>query len=101
MNGATLLAKEVRKFKAKEARKNRQSDAPIILGRAIQQAVSTQPHLNDAELATLKAVIDPAALGLVGLSIGNRGEVVDRKGRKIHKPGFRDAVEKVLFVQVK
>jgi hypothetical protein len=81
-------------FKAKEARKNRQSDAPIILGRAIQ-------HLNDAELATLKAVIDPAALGLVGLSIGNRGEVVDRKGRKIHKPGFRDAVEKVLFVQVK
>lgn len=93
MNGPTLLAKEVRK--------NRQSDAPIILGRAIGQAVSTQPHLNDAELATLKAVIDSSALGLVGLSIGNRGEVVDTKGRKIHNPGFREAVEKVLSVQVK
>ena len=43
----------------------------------------------------------PASLGLVGLSIGSRGELVDVKGRTIHKPGFRDAIEKVLAVQVK
>jgi len=49
----------------------------------------------------LKAAIDPASLGLVGLSIGSRGELVDAKGRTIHKPGFRDAIEKVLAVQVK
>ncbi len=65
------------------------------------QAVSTRPLLNDAELAALKAAIDPASLGLVGLSIGSRGELVDMKGKTIHKPGFRDAIEKVLAVQVK
>ncbi|WP_371132417.1 gamma-mobile-trio protein GmtX [Pseudomonas sp.] len=57
--------------------------------------------MNDAELAALKEAIDPVALGLVGLSIGSRGELVDVKGRKIHKPGFRDAIEKVLAVQLK
>ena len=52
-------------------------------------------------LPALKAAIDPTTLSLVGLSIGSRGEVEDAKGRKIHKPGFRDAIEKVLSVQVK
>lgn len=96
-----LLAKELRALKAKEARKAKYSGAPIILGSAAGQAVSTQLRLNDAELAALKAAIDPAALDLVGLSIGSRGEVMDAKGRKIHKPGFRDAIEKLLSVQVK
>lgn len=97
----SLLAKELRALKAKESRKAAHSGAPIILGSAMGQAVSTRPLLNDAELAALKAAIDPASLGLVGLSIGSRGELVDVKGRTIHKSGFRDAIEKVLAVQVK
>ena len=97
----SLLAKELRALKAKESRKAAHSGAPIILGSAMGQAVSTRPLLNDAELAALKAAIDPASLGLVGLSIGSRGELVDMKGKTIHKPGFRDAIEKVLAVQVK
>lgn len=96
-----LLAKELRALKAKESRKAKHSGAPIILGSATGQAVSSRPLLNDAELAALKAAIDPASLGLVGLSIGSRGELVDMKGKTIHKPGFRDAIEKVLAVQVK
>ncbi|KIZ33549.1 MULTISPECIES: gamma-mobile-trio protein GmtX [Stutzerimonas stutzeri subgroup] len=96
-----LLAKELRALKAKESRKAKYSGAPIILGSTAGQAVSTRPLLNDAELAALKAAIDPASLGLVGLSIGSRGELVDVKRRTIHKPGFRDAIEKVLAVQVK
>lgn len=97
----SLLAKELRALKAKELRRAKHSGAPIILGSAAGQAVSTRPLLNDAELAALKAAIDPASLGLVGLSIGSRGELVDVKGRTIHKPGFRDALEKILAVQVK
>ncbi len=97
----SLLAKELRALKAKESRKAKHSGAPIILGSATGQAVSSRPLLNDAELAALKAAIDPASLGLVGLSIGIRGELVDLKGKTIHKPGFRDAIEKVLAVQVK
>ncbi|MHC3749795.1 gamma-mobile-trio protein GmtX [Stutzerimonas stutzeri] len=97
----SLLAKELRALKAKESRKAKHSGAPIILGSAAGQAVSTRPFLNDAELAALKAAIDPASLGLVGVSIGSRGELVDVKGRTIHKPGFRDALEKILAVQVK
>lgn len=97
----TLLAKELRALKAKEARKVNHSGAPIILGSATGQVVSMQPRFNDAELAALKAAIDPAELGLVGLRIGSRGEVVDAKDRKIHKPGFRDAIEKVLSAPVK
>lgn len=97
----SLLAKELRALKAKEAIKAKHSGAPIILGSATGQAVSTQPRFNDAELSALKAAIDPTTLSLVGLSIGSRGEVEDAKGRKIHKPGFRDAIEKILAVQVK
>jgi hypothetical protein len=97
----SLLAKELRALKAKESRKAKHSGAPIILGSAMGQAVSTRPLLNNAELGALKAAIDPVSLGLVGLSIGSRGELVDAKGRTIHKPGFRDAIEKVLAVQVK
>lgn len=97
----SMLAKELRALKAKEARKAAHSGAPIILGSLMGQAVSTRLLLNDAELAALNAAIDPVSLGLVGLSIGSRGELVDAKGRTIHKPGFRDAIEKVLAVQLK
>lgn len=97
----TLLAKELRALKAKEARKANHSGAPIVLGSATGQVVSMRPCFNEAELAALKAAIDPAELGLAGLRIGSRGEVVDAKDRKVHKPGFRDAIEKVLSAQVK
>lgn len=96
-----LLAKELRALKAKEARKATHNGTPIFLGGATGQAVSTMPRLNDAELAALKAAIDPAVLGPLGFSIGTRGELADAKGRKILKPGFRDAIEKVLAVQLK
>ncbi|MNE89623.1 hypothetical protein D3C80_1870510 [compost metagenome] len=97
----TLLAKELRALKAKDARKSQQSSAPIVLGVVAGQAVSKQLLLNGAELESLKAAIDPATLGLVGLRIGQRGEILDGAGRQVHKPGFRDAVEKILSVQVK
>ncbi|MGY2398465.1 gamma-mobile-trio protein GmtX [Pseudomonas sp. SDO5271_S396] len=97
----TLLAKELRALKAKDARKSQQSSAPIILGVVAGQAVSKQLRLNGAELESLKAAIDPARLGLVGLTIGQRGEILDGAGRQVHKPGFRDAIEKILSVQVK
>ena len=97
----TLLAKELRALKAKDARKKRQSSAPIVLSVLAGQAVSKQLHLNGAELESLKAAIDPARLGLVGLAIGQRGEILDGSGRQVHKPGFRDAIEKILSVQVK
>lgn len=97
----SLLAKELRSLKAKESRKAKHSAAPIFLGSAAGLAVSTWPQLNEVELAAIKAAIDPGWLGLVGLSIGSRGELVDVKGRTILKPGFRDALEKILAVQVK
>jgi len=77
----SLLAKELRALKAKEAIKAKHSGAPIILGSATGQAVSIQPRFNDAELSALKAAIDPTTLSLVGLSIGSRGEVADAKGK--------------------
>ncbi len=97
----TLLAKELRALKSKEGRKNRSTGAPIILNSAAAIAFATQQTLNGAELAALKASIEPAALRLVGLSIGNRGEVIDASGRQIHKPGFCDAIAKILMVHVK
>ncbi|NMY31699.1 hypothetical protein HBR94_09330 [Pseudomonas sp. WS 5412] len=96
----TLLAKELRALKSKEGRKNRQSSAPIILSNAAALAFTTQQTLNGAELAALKAAIEPVTLRLLGLSIGNRGEVIDATGRQIHKPGFCDAIAKILSVQV-
>ncbi|WP_448119562.1 gamma-mobile-trio protein GmtX [Pseudomonas serbica] len=96
----TLLAKELRALKAKEGRKNRQSGAPIILSSTAALAFATQQTLNGAELAALKAAIEPITLKLVGLSIGSRGEVIDASGRQIHKPGFCDAIAKILSAQV-
>lgn len=99
----TLLAKELASVKAKIARKENSSDSPIYLG-TIQghaQVASKQPRLNEAELAALKGAIDPEFLSAYGLIIGSRGEVTDSKGRVMHKPGFRDAIEKILAVHVR
>nr|WP_314876423.1 gamma-mobile-trio protein GmtX [uncultured Pseudomonas sp.] len=99
----TLLAKELRTIKAKIARQEKASGAPIYLGALEGEGpgVPLQLKLNDAELAALKAAIDPQVLSQLGFSFGSRGEVMDAKGRKIYKPGFRDAVEKILSLQVK
>ncbi|SFQ27276.1 hypothetical protein SAMN05216229_11541 [Geopseudomonas sagittaria] len=96
-----LLANELLSLKNKIARQEKATGAPIYLGaaQALGQVVSKQPNLNDAELAALKAAIDPNVLSPLGLTIGSRGEVMDAKGRNIHKPGFRDAIEKILSVQ--
>jgi len=96
-----LLAKELRTIKAKIARQEKMCSAPIYFGAGGSQvqSVSRQSNLNEADLYALKAAIDPAVLAPLGFSIGSRGEVVDGKGRTIHKPGFRDAIEKVLSVQ--
>ncbi|NWB49868.1 gamma-mobile-trio protein GmtX [Pseudomonas gingeri] len=96
----SLLAEEVRALKAKESRKAQQSGAPVVIGSLAGQIVSPAVRLNDAELAALKAAIDPTTLRLVGFSIGSRGEVIDSAGRKIQKPGFRDAIEKILSLHL-
>jgi len=97
---ATMMAKELRAMKAKEARKAEFKGGAIIIGSGMAQALLGQPRFNDAEMSALKAAIDPSVLSLIGLSIGTRGEVTDVKGRVIHKPGFRDAIEKILAVQI-
>lgn len=96
-----LLAEELRAIRAKESRKSQQSGAPIMIGSMAGHILSPNIRLNDAEVAALKAAIDPATLQLIGLAIGSRGEVVDSTGRKVQKPGFRDAIEKVLSLSVK
>ncbi|WP_435609725.1 gamma-mobile-trio protein GmtX [Pseudomonas knackmussii] len=98
-----ILAKELRAIKAKIARQEKTSGAPIYLGAspAQSQHTSNQPNLNAVELDALKAAIDPSTLSQLGFSIGSRGEIVDAKGKRIQKPGFRDAIEKILSVQVK
>lgn len=98
-----LLAKELRAIKAKIARQGKASGEPIYLSSTQFQSkyMSGHPNLNPAELDALKSSIDPSVLSPLGYSIGSRGEVVDAKGRKIHKPGFRDAIEKILSVQAK
>lgn len=95
----SLLAKELRALKAKEARKVKHNSAPIYLGSSVVPVAPKQLSLNDVELAALKAAVDPATLQLAGLTIGSRGEVVNAAGRTIHKPGFRNAIEKILSVQ--
>lgn len=95
-----MLVEELRAVKAKISRKAAEAGAPIIIGNLAGQIVSPRLRLNDAELLALKASIDPEKLRLLGLVIGSRGEVVDAAGRVIHKPGFRDAIEKILSLQV-
>lgn len=98
--GVAMLEGELRAMKAKESRKSQQTGAPIIIESLGGQVLSPNLRLNEAELAALKAAVDPETLRLSGLLIGSRGEVVDAAGRKIHKPGFRDAIEKVLSLQL-
>lgn len=97
----TLLAEELRAMKAKESRKSQHSTAPVIIGNMSGQILSPQLRLNDAELSALKSAIDPITLRNMGMSIGTRGEVLDVAGRNIQKPGFRDAIEKILSLQTR
>lgn len=96
-----LLAKELRSLKSKQARKAVMADSSVHLAVSEGAAAYMVPRLNEIELCALKAAIDPVALGFVGLSIGSRGDVLDMSGRKVFKPGFRDAVEKVLAIHTK
>ncbi|MNP57418.1 hypothetical protein D3C76_1522460 [compost metagenome] len=96
-----LLAKELRALKAKEARKQQQTGSPIVIAPFAGHAVAKPLLLNTAELDSLKAAIDQSRLNLAGFIIGSRGEVIDKAGRLIHKPGFRDAIEKILAAQMK
>lgn len=93
-----MLNAELKAMKAKEARKSMTSGVPIIIGRQEGQPISPLLHLNGSELAALKASIDPDFLRLTGLSLQSRGEIVDTAGRNVMKPGFRDAIEKILTV---
>lgn len=96
-----LLAKELRALKAKEARKQQQLGSPQLLLLFAGHAVVKPLLLNTAELDSLKAAIDQSRLNLAGFIIGSRGEIIDKAGRLIHKPGFRDAIEKILAAQIK
>lgn len=95
-----LLANELRAVKAKMSRQERAA-GHIYLGSVLEQTNTAlaQPHFLDVEITALKAAIDPNIISLVGLSIGKRGEILDVKGRVVHKPGFRDAIEKILSLQ--
>ncbi len=94
-----MLANEVVALKNKIARSDKFSGLTINLGEGRKVSVeSVVPRLNEIELAALKAAIDPDDLSKVGLSIGSRGELVDAKGKKLFRPGFRDALEKILSV---
>jgi len=96
----TLLAKELRSLKNKISRQDKFGCAPIYLNGASEQIYASHSgsHLNEVELNALKAAIDPNTLSQFGLALGPRGEVIDNKGRTLYKPGFRDAIEKVLSV---
>lgn len=97
----TLMAKELRALKAKEARQSQRGGEPIYLGGSPASNVAGPPGLSDIEIAALKSAIDPSALRLVGLSIGDRGEIVDSKARRVHKPGFSNAIEKILSLPMR
>jgi hypothetical protein len=93
---AALQAKELRAMRSKQARQTKVVGASIVIA---SSEISLQPNqnvLNGAELAALQSAISPTNLRLLGLVIGDRGEVIDTNGREIQKPGFRDAIEKIL-----
>ncbi|MGX5727949.1 gamma-mobile-trio protein GmtX [Metapseudomonas otitidis] len=92
----SIMAEELRSFKAKEARKSNLLNAPIIIGELSGRLISPQLRLNDAEISALKSSINPPLLNILGLSIGTRGEITDSSGRVVFKPGFQTAIEKIL-----
>lgn len=93
---ASIMAEELRSFKAKESRKSKIINAPIIIGELSGKMISPQLRLNDAEISALRNSINPMHLKLIGLSIGMRGEIIDSAGRVVFKPGFQMAIEKIL-----
>lgn len=96
----SLNLKEIQALKKKEARKATSNAGPLLIGK-FEGATSMLADLNGAEIAALKSAIDPQVLRLHGFSIGGRGEIIDPAGKKIQKPGFCTAIEKILSVQVR
>lgn len=98
----TLLAKQLNTLRAKIARQEKANNAPIYLGGAKEEGnfCLEKLNLNDAEINALKGAIDSQALAQLGYTFGDRGEVLDIKGKRIFKPGFRDAVEKILSLHM-
>ncbi|WP_116827486.1 gamma-mobile-trio protein GmtX [Pseudomonas syringae] len=90
-----LLAKELKAMKSKEARKGKSIGAPVYIGNDLWQQTDSF-SLNAAEWSALKASIEHDSLRRVGLSVGSRGEIYDSTGRTILKPGFHDAIVKIL-----
>ncbi|KKI25037.1 hypothetical protein APX70_00096 [Pseudomonas syringae pv. maculicola] len=91
-----ILSKELKALRAKNSRKENSVPGTIIITSTGGQPVNVGQRLNDAERAALRASIDPHTLRLVGLNIGVRGEITDQAGRFIHKPGYCDAIRKLL-----
>ncbi|MDT3295941.1 gamma-mobile-trio protein GmtX [Shewanella sp. SP2S2-6] len=94
-----MLLNEVKALKAKRARKA-QHDGILTISNSYG---TNKPFQNlvfsSSELNALSASIDPEVLKLHGLCIGSRGELLDSSGRTVFKPGFRDAIEKILTVK--
>jgi hypothetical protein len=90
-----LLAKELRSYKAKEARKSNQAFGTIVITRT-EAALADVPKLNEVEISSLKNSIDPLVLRRHGYSISTRGAIIDANQNVLFKPGFRDAIEKIL-----
>lgn len=61
-------------------------------------ALPSKASYTNSETNALKSAIDPNHLALKGLSIGERGEIIDSDGKPVFKPGFVRAIEKTLDV---
>lgn len=92
-----MLLNDLKAAKARNARKTKYDGVLTISNPSATNPVPrlafTQPELN-----ALKAAIDPDILKQFGLIVGSRGELIDTKSRTLFKPGFRDAIEKILSV---
>jgi hypothetical protein len=94
-----MLLNEVKALKAKRARKAQHDGVLTISNSSGTNKPFSNLAFSDSELNALKASIDPDVLKLLGLCIGSRGELLDSSGRTVFKPGFRDAIEKILSIK--
>lgn len=96
-----MLNKELLAAKAKIHRMESFQSGPIYLTSppGETQAAYHRLKLDEVEISALKAAIDPKILTPLGMSIGARGEVVDSRGRMLHRPGFVDAIEKIIALE--
>lgn len=95
----SLLVKELKALKSKMRRQLSSGMTPIFLGAVEGKTPETYFRLREVEISALRFAIDEDNLRQMGQIIGPRGEVSDSKGRIIQKPGFRDAIEKVLTLE--